>query len=565
MLKSLSVINFALIEYAAIEFSHGLNIISGETGAGKSIFIDALNCVLGERASIDNIRSGQDFFRIEAVFDISGETDLLEKLDELAIPVEDESNLILTRKVTRSGKNSTLINGCQVQLGFLRQITGHLVDIHGQHESQSLLQPENYILLLDKQDSVLSEMLSAYQTTFSAWQSVHKELAELETSSQERERRLDMLAWQVNEIAAAGLKPDEDSELEQQIKILANGEKIANAVNRAYALINGSQDHCITAQLAEVKHSLEQAVRFDPALNDQLSITADALYQLEEAGHELKRYLQETTVDPNQLAYYQTRMDLIYKLKKKYGTTIAEIQNYYQVIQTEIEQISTRDQSLNLLKQNIHDLEAKLSKLAEKLDRRRLEIAKQLGSEITTHLQSMAMQGAKFSVRVEKTEQYNTRGKNQVLFEFSANPGEEVRPLFKVASGGELSRIALAIKTVLSESDHHETMVFDELDTGIGGRTALMVAEKIALLAAKKQILCITHLAQIAVMSDIHIYIEKISDSKHAQTTVTQLNEKQRIREISRMLSGSEDLKSSMENAANMLKEAERIKEKWKK
>ncbi|MCX7780234.1 MAG: DNA repair protein RecN [Negativicutes bacterium] len=567
MLKALTVHNFALIEHATMTFSPGLNVLSGETGAGKSIFIDALSSVLGERASVDNIRSGQDFFRVEATFDLSGNRTALALLDDMAIPVEDAGNVIFTRRFTLSGKNTVLINGCQTPLSFLKKIAEHLVDIHGQHESQSLLRPETYIIQLDNYADGMTQKLAMYKDIYREWQNAKEKLADLQKRAEERERRLDMLTWQTEEIAAANLRPDEDTELEQQIRVLANSEKIATAVSRAYALLNGSEDERggIVHALAETKKYVEAAARFDTRLEAQLKIITEALYQLQDVEYDLNNYFQEMEFNPARLSSLQSRLDIIYKLKKKYGATIGEVLAYCKQAQDELAELADYDGHIEKLRKCVGDLEAKLRQAADELETVRRQSAVGLSEQINIHLNDLGMTGARFKAEVERINTYNIRGANQVKFLFSANPGEEPKQLSRVASGGELSRLALALKAVLSSRDQSGTMVFDELDAGIGGKTAQMVGEKIAMVAAYKQVLCITHLPQIAVAGDRHFYMEKIIEAMRTKTVVRELEGQARIQEIARMMSGDDHSEISLENARNLLIEASFKKEKWKK
>lgn len=567
MLKSLRISNFALVESAIIEFQTGLNIITGETGAGKSIIIDALACVLGERTSLDHIRTGQEFLRVEAVFDLTGHQTGLSYLEELAIPIEDESNIILTRRLSLAGKNIVLINGCQTTVHGLKKFTQSLIDIHGQHESQALLRPELYISQLDSFSPVITTHLEHYRSLYREWKAVAARLEEAAQKSQERERRLDMLLWQSEEIAAACLKPDEDIDLEQQIKILANSEKIVKSVHLAYSLLSGEADEKrgVVSQLSEAKKAVEQAARFDEKLNQQAGLLTETLCQLQEVEHDLQNYFQEMEFNPARLSQLQTRMDTIYKLKKKYGNTTADILEYYKLTVSEMAELQNIEEHVEQLRKQSSELEGFLTQASEQLDVLRRAAGSELAGLIGTHLRDLGMTGAQFVAEVQRTDSFNERGKNQVHFLFTANHGEEPKPLNKVASGGELSRIALAMKAVNAAKDENQSMVFDELDAGIGGKTAQMVAEKIAFVSIGKQILCITHLPHIAVMGDCHFYIEKIVDNEITKTVVHKLETTAKINEIARMISGDDQSRASLENATKMLYDAEAKKEIWKK
>ncbi|CVK19655.1 DNA repair protein RecN [Sporomusa sphaeroides] len=566
MLKSLTVVNFALIDRAHIEFVPGLTILTGETGAGKSILIDALSAIIGGKASSDSIRTGADDFRVEAVFDIAGIHSLDSILDEQGIVPEDDGSLIIARRLTRHGKNSIHVNGCQVTLAILRKIGEKLVDMHGQHENQALLKPEVHLALTDTFAADIKPKLDEYRQTYKKWLKLKTELTGLTQDSRERLQREEMLAWQTQEIAAAALVSGEEEKLESQVKVLANAEKITKAISRSYMLLSqGNKGFSgIVSCLADIKQELELAARYDQAIEQQLAVVTESLYQLEETMSELRNYQENIDFNPAKLAKLEDRLDIIYKLKKKYGATVDDILQYYEQASSELTAITNYDERLSQLEQEEHSLSLKVEQLADELDSRRRAAGLELAKQISVHLADLGMPKAQLLVAVKRNQQYTANGANDVYFLFSANPGEEPKVLHKIASGGELSRIALAIKTVCSERDETATMVFDEVDAGIGGQTAQKVAEKIARIAAfDKQVLCITHLPQIASMADCHIYIEKIVEEERTRTQVTTLNPDAQITELARMASG-EITKLSMDNAAQMLENSKKKKENWK-
>lgn len=565
MLKSLNVTNFALIEQAFVDFSSGLNILTGETGAGKSILIDALNMILGSRTSVDFIRTGCDFFRVEAVFEMNGSDGIKEFLDEMGILLE-EDQLIVSRRYTKQGKNTILVNGCQLPLATLRQLGEKLVDMHGQHENQNLLRPETHFDLLDAADTRILDKRTQYRQVYKKWLNIKSELAKIEKQSRDRMQRLDMLTWQTQEIAAAELKSSEEEKLEQEIHVLANAEKIAGSLRRSYSLLSqgskGSND--IVTSLAEAKRELETVARYDNRIEPQLAIITDALYQLEEVATDIRRHSEEIDYDPKRLDKLQDRLDVISKLKRKYGGTIEDILVYYHEATNELAKLVNYDEHIAGLNDKLKVSERELARLALDLDKLRHEAANRMAINVSSHLQDLGMSKARFTFNVTQSASYNNDGKNEVALLFSANPGEEPKPLYKIASGGELSRIALALKTVMSDQEDAGVMVFDEVDTGIGGQTAQMVGEKIALVAARKQVLCITHLPQIACMADTHIYIEKQVSDDRTQTIISLLNEEQRLHELTRMVSGDNLTEVAIENARQMVNMAMLKKEKWK-
>jgi DNA repair protein RecN (Recombination protein N) len=566
VLKSLTVTNFALIERAVVEFDEGLNILTGETGAGKSILIDALSIILGNRASVDSIRTGCDFFRVEAVFDVSRLSFIYRIIEEQGISIEDDAVLIISRRFSRQGKNSILINGCQVTVNVLRQIGEKLVDMHGQHENQALLRPESYLSLLDAFDERIKIVLEQYRKVYQEWLALIKQQTLLAQNSRERAQRIDMLSWQTKEIELAQLKPGEDEDIERQLPVLANVEKITTAVNRSYVLLEQGNDGMqgILPALAEVKHELEMIARYDTRIQELLTSISDALYQLEESCMDLRVYGDEIDFDPQRLATLQERMDVIYKLKKKYGTSIAEILEYYEKSAIELKDIHNYDQTIANLEQQQRVLEEKLRSFCEKLHSLRLQSSQLLSEQICGHLADLGMNNARFNVEVISGSQFTFNGADEVSFLFSANLGEQTKPLYKIASGGELSRIALAIKTVCAHRDAVGIMVFDEIDAGIGGQAGHMVAEKVAKVACARQVLCITHLPQIACMADCHIYIKKQVEGERTNTIITVLTKEEQLLELTRMISGNEITQIALENANQILESAVKKKEKWK-
>lgn len=566
VLKSLTVTNFALIERAVVEFDDGLNILTGETGAGKSILIDALSIILGNRASVDSIRTGSDFFRVEAVFDISKLTFIYRIIEEQGISLEDDAMLIISRRFSRQGKNSILINGCHVTVNVLRQIGEKLVDMHGQHENQALLRPESYLSLLDAFDEKIKVALEPYRKLYHKWLELIKQETLLAQNSRERAQRIDMLSWQTKEIELAQLKPGEDQEIERQLPLLANSERITTAVNRSYVLLEQGTDggQGILPALAELKHQLEIISRYDTRIQEQVTTINDALYQLEESCRELRVYGDEIDFDPQKLAILQERMDIIYKLKKKYGTSIIEILEYYEAAVVELADIHNYDQTITKLKEQQKQLEEKLKILSHGLHSLRQQSSHILAKQISEHLTDLGMANARFKIEIVPISQFTFNGSDDIVFSFSANLGEEPKPLYKIASGGELSRIALAIKTVCAYRDAVGIMVFDEIDAGIGGQAGHMVAEKVAKVACARQVLCITHLPQIACMADRHIYIKKQVEGERTNTVINVLTKEEQLLELTRMMAGNEITQIALENAKQMFETASRKKEKWK-
>ncbi|RHF53478.1 DNA repair protein RecN [Mitsuokella multacida] len=568
MLKSLTVWNFALLEHVQVEFQPGLNILTGETGAGKSILIDSLGAVLGARMSADMVRSGCDWLRVEAVFSLEDESlGLHELLTQQAIDDSDKE-LIITRQLTRAGRSTALVNGCHVTLAVLRQIGAYLVDIHGQNENLALLKEENQFHLLDGYDPDVSEALAAYECVYREWREKKKAYAEKQQASREYAQRLDMLHWQDKEISEANLKPGEDEQLEADIRKLSHAEKIVGSVEESYQLLEGGGGNGlgVLPALSQVKKDLEEIGRFDDALANAQKMVEEAYISLQEASYELRDYGESVEFSPERLDQLQSRMDVIYRLCKKYGATLGDVLAHQAKVEQELTEIENYDEDIAALEKEIAALEEKLGRKAAELTRLRTAAANDLSSAIEEQLFALGMPKARFHIRVEQAEDYGANGRDDVAMFFSANPGEAEKPLQKVASGGELSRIALAIKTVASSRDSSvPSMVFDEIDTGIGGRTAQMVAERIALVAQYKQVLCITHLPQIACMADAHLYISKRTVEGTTATQIRPLSERERISEIARMASGADMTTASLDNAREMVSHAKMKKDAFKR
>ena len=558
MLQLLKVFNFALIEQAEIEFDNGFNVLTGETGAGKSMVVDALNVVLGGRSSVEMLRSGCEQFRIDAVFALQAHEPLRALLEEQAIPQEEDGLLFLSRSVSRQGKNTVLVNGTPAPLSLLRTIGSMLLDMHGQHENQALLRPESYLGLLDGSDSAIAPLLADYQLAFADWRKTRDKIAELNRDDRERAQRIDMLQWQVGEIEAARLKLPEETELPQQISLLAHAEKISATVGAAWAGLSDGDGRSkgAIAILQECRRQLEVAARFDATLGQYAEQIAQIVVLLDDMAPELRNYLDQVEYDPVKLSRLQERMDLIYRLKQKYGGSLVEVLAYAQAARDEMNELVCHDDVLREMQKKLQQQESELKIKALALGSQRAVSAAAMGRSVEAHLQELGMPGGKFVVQLTNGESFTANGCDSIQFAFSANPGEELRPLAKVASGGELSRVALAIKTVCSRNDGAQVMVFDEIDAGVGGHTARKVAENITRVAWKKQVLCITHLPQIASMADRHIHIEKKPVAERTQTFVRVLPETQRLQELARMIGGDPITAAGLDNAAEMVRTA---------
>lgn len=558
MLQSLHVHNFALIEDAKIDFASGFNIFTGETGAGKSILIDAFGVVLGNRASADYIRSGADSFWVQAVFDISGIEAVKALLAQQGIDEEDE--LFLRRRILANGKSQATVNGVQVPLAVLKSFSELLVDIHGQHENQALLKPDAPLTLVDLYGrKEIAPVLKTYQTLYEAYLATQARLTQLENTGSERERILDRLEWEIKEITDAALEAGELEVLQEEARRLQNSGKIMTAVSSAHEYLDAERG--ILDGLAAAKDQLGAVVRYDERLSSVCENLESSWITLDECRRELSDYLSSEEYDAERAAYVEGRLDLWYRLQKKYGDSYEAIDAYLQQAQQQADDLTQLETNIAKARQLLTQQKSELEQQAQSLSQLRCKYAAELAAKVTTHIHDLAMPEGKFEIDVAAKETPGKTGKDELTFLFTANLGEPIRPLLKVASGGELSRVALAIKTVLLNASGVPTMVFDEIDTGVGGVTAQKMAEKIAVIAKVGQVLCITHLPQIASFADRHILIRKESAGGRTSTGLTTLDEEGRIQELMRMTVGDNVSEVAYANAKELLAAAAKNKQ----
>ncbi|MDD4722614.1 MAG: DNA repair protein RecN [Acidaminococcaceae bacterium] len=561
MLSSLHVHNFALIEDALIEFTPGFNVFTGETGAGKSILIDAFSIVLGNRASTDYIRSGADSYWVQAVFDLSDQKPVLQLLEELGIE-NQEDTLFLRRRVLKNGKSQATVNGMQIPVNLLSKIAAHLVDIHGQHENQQLLRTGAPLEMIDVYGGTkLQELLSAYQEVYRAHGAASSEFAILLEQNQNRQEIMERLQAEITEIENAHILPKEDELLREQVQKLSNSGKILEAVNLAHKLLDGDEHkEGILDLLTEASTAVDRVKSFDSSLQAVYDGMDNAWLTLEDLRQTLGNYIASGDFEPAQLTAIQERLDLLFRLKKKYGGTLEDVTKQLSEKQEEYDGMAFLDKNLALARKKKQELEQEMLAKAEALTNYRHQAAKAFTQLVTLHIKDLAMEQGIFKAGFARKDKCDIKGQDAVEFLFSANLGMELKPLQKIASGGELSRLALAIKTVLLEKSGVSTMVFDEIDTGVGGVTAQKMAEKIAIISTKRQVLCITHLAQIACFADNHLYITKTIKGGSTITMVKTLGPKERIEEIMRMTGGKSTTSTAKENAVEILDMAAKIK-----
>ncbi len=532
MLHNLHVKNLALIEEAEVDFSKGLNILSGETGAGKSIIIGSIGAAIGEKVSKDVIRKDADYALVELIFSVNDS--VRDKLAAMDIPMEDDQ-VILTRRIS-GGRPIAKINSESVSAAKLKEAASLLIDIHGQHEHQSLLSQKNHLHILDayakkELSSLKEELLQAYHD----YHAVKNELKEASLDTEQRTRELSFLQYEVEEIGHASLKNGEDAQLEIQYQRFANGQKIMGSLAQVYQLTseNGAAQmtgHAVL-EIAGASAYDDRAKQFE----DQL-MEIDNL--LNDFNRELAGYMEDADFDEEQFYEIDKRLDLINGLKAKYGNTIEKILSEYEKKLARIEKLSDYESYLSALKQTLEEKEKSLEKLCGKISKIRKKEALKLTKKIKEALIDLNFLDVQFELQLTRKKEYTASGYDEAEFLISTNPGEPLKSLTKIASGGELSRIMLAIKAVLADCDEIGTLIFDEIDTGISGRTAQMVSEKMNVISKDHQIICITHLPQIAAMADTHFLIEKQAEKNHTSTNIRKLNETESVTELGRMLGG---------------------------
>ncbi len=561
MLKELSIKNFAIIDQLRVEFTAGLNVFTGETGAGKSIIVDALNLALGERASADLIRTGCQEAVVEAAFELNGlaTKEVRDLLGEQGIEMETGEDLIIRRVLAASGKNKVYINGSLANLAALSKLGATLADIHGQHEHQSLLSLERQREMLDsfgKLDALRETLFQDYRRL----QDVRKELTELETGERDRARREDMLRFQKNEIEASQLKPGEDEALANEQKLLANSEKIAG-LSRAADEALYSSDHAALTELKKAVTNLREIAGIDSRLAPVLELCEAGRAQIEEAAREVSAYAGKVEFDPGRLEQIGDRLDLIQKLKKKYGGAIEDIIVFGEKAAAELERMERSTEEIARLQKEVQTIKSGLTAQAQQLSKKRGTAARELEKKVEAELTQLGMKRTVLSVKITQEAGDDTldghklgpHGADRVEFLISPNPGEEPKPLAKTASGGELSRIMLALKTILVEGDPIPTLVFDEVDAGIGGAVAEEVGKKLKRVAAKRQVFCITHLPQIASMAASHYGVSKSVKKDRTSTEVKLLDKQGRVDELARMLGGKTITEATIKHAEEMI------------
>ncbi len=566
MLHELDIENYAVVAKLRVGFHAGLNLLTGETGSGKSIVVDALSLLFGARAGADAVRAGAQRARVSGVFEAPASTELQTALEAAGVePEQDE--LILERHVLAGGKSRAYVNGRPATIALLRELAEHLGDIHGQHEQQNLFVARHQMRMLDvfaKTEALLERTGKHYRE----WRACERELAELRGNEQERLRLLDLYRFQDEEIRAAELKPGEDVELEQQRHKLRNVAQVQESAARAAGALAGDASS-VAAQLKAALRAMEELTQFEPELAPWPAQLEAARATVEDAGFELQRYLDGLDADPNRLDAIEGRMASIEKLKRKYGKTLADVLAYGEEVARKVAELDNAEESAAKVEKRRAEAAARYREAAQALSKKRKQAAKKLQKGVEGELVALAMEKAKLAIAIEggpEQEHWTADGFDRVRFDFSANPGQPLRPLAQVASGGELSRVALALKSRLlaaagkttARSRAPRTLVFDEIDTGVGGRVAEAIGQRLQGLAAGSQVLCVTHLPQIAGFADAHYSVAKQEKNGQTFASLTELNGPDRVEELARMLSGAKVTPAALENAKQLLAAAGR-------
>lgn len=549
MLIQLSVENIAIIEKLAIEFEDGLNILTGETGAGKSILIDAINALLGGRVSRDIIRLGEDKAKVEAVFEIPDK--LINMLNDMGIEPSGDGTVVISRQFSVSGKNICRVNGALVTVAQLKEIGEYLIDIHGQHDNQSLLRSQAQVTYLDMfSGRILLQEKEIYQNVLKRYNEVNRKISELRKMEKERARLEDLYRYQAKEISAACLKKGEDIELERKSSLISNAEGIMQAFSSAYLNLAGDENNIPGALdlIQQAQAAIEGISGIDAEFEKISSNLLEAADRLTELTREIRLKKESINYDPKQQQEIEERLALIGTLKRKYGNTIEEIIEYGNFIQQKLEEVSDTESLLKKLNAEKSSLEIELYSKACQIHDMRVKAADELKEKVTKELMDLEMEKADFKVDIQfdQNRSYNETGLDIIEFLISPNPGEGLKPLNRIASGGEMSRIMLAIKTILADVDEIGVLIFDEIDTGVGGKAALKVGEKLLQVSAKHQVICITHHAQIASLAKAHYLISKKTDKKRTIAILEKLDGNEREKEIARLLSGEENKSTTM-------------------
>ena len=555
MLLEISIKNFAIIESISLNFEQGMTVLTGETGAGKSIIIDAMNMMLGARATTEVIRHGAPKAEIEGLFSIESNRALEEIFDEQGLELSDE--IIIRREILQNGRSISRVNGQMVNLSVLRTIGQQLVDIHGQHDQEELMRPHRHIQMLDEfGDTSFFELKEAYQMSFDNYRRMRKQVLDIKKNQQEHKARIEMLEFQMAEIEAANLKAGEDVTLNQERDRLLNHKHIADTLTNAYSMLD-NEEFSSLANVRSAMNDMESLEEFDPEYREISSSLSESYYVLEDITKRLESIIDDLDFDGNRLMQVESRLDLIHTITRKYGGSVDDVLEYFAKITDEYNLLTGNNLSSEDMEIELKKLEKNLVDLAGQVAQARHKIAQDLEAEIKQELQDLYMEKAQFQVRFSQGK-FSREGNESVEFYISTNPGEDFKPLVKVASGGELSRLMLAIKSAFSRKEGKTSIVFDEVDTGVSGRVAQAIAQKIHKIGQNGQVLAISHLPQVIAIADYQFFIEKISNEHSTVSTVRLLTVEERIEEVAKMLAGENVTEAALNQARELLQSKEK-------
>lgn len=556
MLSNLKISNIAIIKEAVIDFDNGLNVLTGETGAGKSIIIDAINAILGERTSRELIRTGSNNAEVSAFFE-NINNDVVSVLDKFGIACEEDKSLLISRKISLDGKNVCKVNGANVTVSMLKKIGQALINVHGQMDNHNLLNEELHYTYIDS-FAENTEIIEEYQTAYNDYCACKRRYDNLIVDEGEKARKIDLLTYQIKEIEDADIKIGEWEELEKRKKVLQNAEQLISLVSNTVEIINGNDNFSgVADMLNTASNSLVKASAFDETLNTVSDTVAEMSYNIADCASELNSFLYSLDIDPNELDLIEERLDVLFKLSKKYGRNEAEILEFLEKAQRELDEITFSDKLKEQLEIELNEKYEIMDKASRKLSANRQRFGEIFIKNVKNELAFLDMASISFKI-VQNRKAFDETGADEIYFLISANAGEEPKPLSKIASGGELSRIMLAIKNVLASKDNIQTLIFDEVDTGVSGRAAQKIGIKLKEVSKNRQVLCVTHLAQIACFADNHFLISKSESENKTYTNVESLDNNGRIHELARIIGGIEASQLSLNAAAEMIENAKK-------
>ena len=555
MLSNLYIENIAVIKKVSIDFSNGFNVMTGETGAGKSIVIDSINLILGQRAPKDIIRTGAEKAFVSASFnDLS--PNYIEIIKDLGFEIDEDGLLMIQREISLNGKNICKINSRPATVSVLKQIGQILINIHGQHENFGLLSTDSHLEYIDNIGGLSSD-IERFKKEFNKLKEIQSDLNKINSNESEKERKIDLLKYQINEIEQINPLPNEDEELKKQREIYVNSEKISTSLAVARSAINGDDERPGALQLLEtaVDSTLEVSV-FIPKIEELYSRLQNLVYELEDCSSELLDVYSDTEYDPAELESVEERLDSIYKLTRKYGSNVDEVLLYLQKAKEELENIEFSELKVEKLEKDLKESKMKTMSLAEELSKKRKKVSESFSKKVKKELEFLAMPGVRFQIS-DKIGDLTSKGIDELEFLISTNPGEPPKQISKIASGGELSRIMLAIKSVIADKDNIDTLIFDEIDIGISGGVSQRVGLKLKEVSKNRQVICVTHSAQIAALADIHFLINKTVNNGMTYTNVNKLSYNERKNELARIIGGEDITDVTLANAAEILETAQ--------